>query len=95
MFAWPVVLIAAGLIANLIVEHINGGMPVRDVVLYVGGWRRWVPVLGKTRLAWLGDIVRSPLGYHSIGDVLMIGGLLFAIVNALRSFRLKEIRKWL
>jgi hypothetical protein len=94
VFAWPAVLIVAGLILNLVVKHLNGGMPVRDVVLATKGWRRWMPVLPSTRLGLLGDTIRSPLGYHSIGDVLMIGGLVFAIVNAMRSFRLKEIRKW-
>lgn len=91
VFAWPLVLIAAGLILNTIVRLANGGMPVPSLLRRYADWPKWAPLTPRTKLPVLGDILP---GYFSIGDVLMIAGLVLATVNLVRSQRLKEMRRF-
>ena len=89
-FAWPLALIAAGLILNTIVRSANSGMPVPGLLKRYADWPKWAP-FRSARFPMLGDILP---GTFSIGDVLMIAGLILATLNMVISFRLKEIRKW-
>lgn len=91
VFALPLVLISAGLILNTIVRLANGGMPVRPLLRRYPDWPKWAPLTASSRLSFLGDILP---GTFSIGDVLMIAGLILATLNMVTPFRLKEIRKW-
>ena len=91
VFAWPLVLIALGLGVNTIVRYLNGGMPVGPLLRRYSDWPKWAPLTASSKLPFLGDILP---GTFSIGDVLMIAGLILATFNMVGSFRLKEIRKW-
>jgi len=75
-----------GAALQLLVVHLNSGMPALDLC---APYRQYIPITSETKLAFLGDILRHPWGVSSIGDVLMITGLLIMILSAVHYLRKK------
>ena len=85
------VLVAAGLLSNLLVIGINGGMPVRGIPAGVQAGGHHHGEQASDRLTGLSDVFYvAPLGETvSAGDILLAGGVgtvaAFAVVRGRRS----------
>jgi hypothetical protein len=83
------VLVAVGLVANLTVIAVDGGMPVRGLPAGVAdGWRHHGERAGD-RLTGLADVIPlSPVGETvSAGDVVLSLGVATAVVSLMRPRR--------
>jgi hypothetical protein len=82
------VLVAAGLLANLTVIAVDRGMPVRGLAAEVSdGWRHHGE-RPADRLMGLADVVRTPLGETiSAGDIVLSLGVATAVVSLMRPRR--------
>lgn len=91
-------LVALGWLANFVAIAANGGMPVSSAALRAAGLRASLAVanghLGKhvhagrhTVLVVLGDVIplRAFAAVVSIGDLVMVAGILVAVVALMRS----------
>lgn len=80
-------LIAAGLVANVLVVLLNGGMPVSpygvsDPQPFANPFYHWL--YGNVLLGWMGDILPAPGRYMlSLGDVLVVCGAAVFVANAM------------
>jgi hypothetical protein len=94
-----------GLVLNLAVVMVNGGMPVRAEAIERAGGDPYVlsqaeaakhHLMTEDDMLWqLGDIVPvpAPVGdVLSIGDVLLYGGMIFSIVQIMRGRRRENPR---
>lgn len=82
----------AGLALNGIVIALNGAMPVSAPAMQVVGTAELPPgdlrhalATGDTVLPWLGDVIRVGERLVSIGDILMLGGLVWFLAATARS----------
>ena len=94
-----------GLLLNLIVVLLNGGMPVTAwAIEHVGGDPAALAAEAPTKhhlqtdddlLWWLGDVIPVPTPFNdvaSIGDVLLYGGMMYSIVEIMRGRRRENPR---
>jgi hypothetical protein len=92
-------LILAGVLCNLFVIGVNGGMPVSEHALAASGQSRLLGALENNptakhllatiddQLRFLGDVIPVPdpvMQAISIGDILVYGGAGVAVVSAMR-----------
>jgi Family of unknown function (DUF5317) len=86
------VLVAAGLLSNLIVIAINGGMPVRGVPAAATFGPRHHGLRPGDRLTGLADVVHASfLGQTiSAGDIVLAVGVVTVIVALLRPARRRQ-----
>ena len=89
---------ATGVGFNLLVILLNGGMPVmlgpaldssavRIAVTASGGF--YTLADARTQLAVLGDVLPTPLGLASVGDVLLVVGVASLLIAGMTRARLQ------
>lgn len=78
LFAFFIIISSLGSCLNSLVIYLNNGMPVpvNESELY----GNYVPLTTHTRLPFLADVIP---GYWSVGDLLIISGLISAIFTFL------------
>ena len=68
---------AVGGVLNMVVKTANGGyMPVWGLPIT---YRYWMPMDGAAKLSWMGDWL---FGGYSVGDILVLMGLLWLVYCA-------------
>lgn len=90
-------LMILGLVSNRVVIHLNGGMPfTNNFTNYPFSYGNYVSITDTTQLPLLADIIKVPGGLASIGDALLITGMVILCISA--SFwldpLLKRWKKW-
>jgi hypothetical protein len=94
-----------GLLLNLLVVLLNGGMPVTAwAIEHVGGDPAVLAQEARTKhhlqtdddlLWWLGDVIPVPAPFNdvvSVGDVLLYGGMVYSIAEIMRGRRRENPR---
>jgi hypothetical protein len=98
-------LMRIGLLLNLLVVLLNGGMPVTAwAIEHVGGDPAVLAQEARTKhhlqtdddlLWWLGDVIPVPAPFNdvvSVGDVLLYGGMVYSIAEIMRGRRRENPR---
>jgi hypothetical protein len=83
------VLVAAGLLANLAVITVDAGMPVRGVAANVSAGARHHGIRASDRLTFLADVVPLPVIGETVsaGDIVLSIGVATVVVGLLRPAR--------